>query len=213
MAPINRRTFLLRAAAGLSATSVVCCGLGTAALHAPFNPDYTETFLSKGNTMTQKILVAYASRAGSTVEVAQFVANELVQRGYSVDVRPVKQVASLNGYSGVVVGSTIRMGSWLPEAFKFVETNQAVLGELRTAFFAVHLMNQGDDETSRKARLAYLDPVRKLVVPQSEAFFSGVGDMSKVSFLDGLISRMVKSPEGDFRNWDAIRDWSQAILN
>jgi hypothetical protein len=36
--------------------------------------------------------------------------------------------------------------------------------------------------------------------------------MSKVSFLDGLIGKMVKSPEGDFRDWDAIHGWAQGIL-
>jgi menaquinone-dependent protoporphyrinogen oxidase len=73
-------------------------------------------------------------------------------------------------------------------------------------------MNMGGDEASRKARLAYLDPVRKLVVPKYEAFFSGVGDMSKVSFLEGLIGKLVKSPAGDFRDWDTIRAWSQTVL-
>ena len=213
MPPINRRTFLLRAAAGLGAACLTCGGLSSLALRAPIDTTVSETLSSKGTAMNQTILVAYASRAGSTIEVAQSVAKELAARGYSVDVRPVKQVSSLKGYSAVVLGSAIRMGGWLPEAVKFVEANRADLAELPTAFFALHLMNTADDETSRKARLAYLDPVRKLVTPQSEAFFAGVGDRSKVSFIDGLISKLVKSSEGDFRNWDAIRAWSQTILN
>jgi menaquinone-dependent protoporphyrinogen oxidase len=213
MSPINRRTFLIRAGIGLGAAGAACCGLSTAALRTPVDPTASESLLPEGNPMNQKILVTYASRAGSTMEVAQTVAKELVDRGFSVDVRPIKQVTSLNGYTGVVVGSAIRMSTWLPEASKFVETHKDTLASLPTAFFCVHLMNIGDDEASRKARLAYLEPVRKLVTPKSEACFAGVGDMSKVSFLDGLISRLVKSPEGDFRDWDAIRTWSQAILN
>jgi menaquinone-dependent protoporphyrinogen oxidase len=213
MSPITRRTFLLRAAAGLGAACLTCGGLSTLAQRAPVDPAVSETLSSKGPAMNQTILVAYASRAGSTMEVAQSVARELAARGYSVDVHPVKQVSNLKGYSAVVLGSAIRMGGWLPEAVKFVETNRTALAQLPTAFFAVHLMNIADDETSRKARLAYLDPVRKLVTPQSEAFFAGVGDMSKVSFIDGQIGKLVKSPEGDFRNWDAIRAWGQSILN
>ncbi len=162
--------------------------------------------------MNQKVLVAYASRAGSTIEVAQAVAQELTNRGYAVDVHLAKQVSSLDGYAAVVVGSAIRYGQWLPEAVKFVEQNQAALKQIPTAFFTVHLMNMGDDETSRKARLAYLDPVRKLVTPQAEAFFSGVGDSSKVSFFERLIAKAVKSPEGDFRDWSKIRAWAQNIL-
>jgi menaquinone-dependent protoporphyrinogen oxidase len=103
------------------------------------------------------------------------------------------------------------MGQSLPEAVKFVNQNQNVLSQIPDAFFAVHLMNLGSDEASRKARLAYLDPVRKLITPQKEAFFAGVGDWKKVSFLDGLIGKAVKAPEGDFRDWQAIHAWAQDL--
>jgi menaquinone-dependent protoporphyrinogen oxidase len=162
--------------------------------------------------MNQKVLIAYATRCGSTVEVAQAVAEELTKRGFAVDVRQAAKVTEIDGYTAVVVGSAVRFGSWMPEAVKFVEQNRAALNNLPTAFFAVHLMNMSDDDASRKARLAYLDPVRKLVSPKAEAFFPGVGDLSKVSFLERLIGKMVKSPEGDFRDWTKIRAWAQEIL-
>lgn len=162
--------------------------------------------------MNQKVLIAYASRTGSTQEVAQAIAEELIKRGYPVDVCKADKVNSLEGYTAVLVGSAVRFGRWLPEAVKFVEKNQDALNRLPTAFFAVHLMNMGEDEASRKERLAYLDPVRKLVMPKAEAFFSGVGDLGKVSFLERMIAKMVKSPEGDFRDWSKIRAWAQQIF-
>ena len=161
--------------------------------------------------MNQKVLIAYVSRAGSTQEVAQAVAEELTKRGCAVDVRPAVKVTSIEGYTAVVVGSAVRFGSWLPEAVKFVEQNRAALNNLPTAFFAMHLLNTGDDEASRAARMAYLDPARKLVKPEAEAFFSGVGDLNKVSLFERLIGKMVKSPEGDFRDWSKIRAWAQEI--
>jgi len=208
---ITRRKFLIRAAAGAGAVTLACGGLSALALQAPVNPSY-EIFASGENKMNQKVLVAYVSKAGSTMEVAQAIGKELTNRGFAVDVRPLKQVTNVDGYSAVVIGSAVRMGQWLPDAVKFVEKNAAILRQVPTAFFAVHLMNIGDDEASRKARAAYLDPVRKLVAPQYEAFFAGVGDMSKVSFIEGLIGKMVKSPEGDFRDWNAISGWAQAIF-
>ncbi len=208
---LNRRKFLIRAAVGTGAACLACGGLSIFALRAP-SIEFTEAFSLGESKMNQKVLVAYASRAGSTMEVAQVVAQELTNRGYAVDVRLAKQVSSLDGYAAVVVGSAVRYGQWLSETVKFVEQNQAALKRMPTAFFAVHLMNMGDDETSRKARLAYLDPVRKLVMPQAEAFFSGVGDSSKVSFFERLIAKAVKSPEGDFRDWPKIRSWAQNIL-
>lgn len=161
--------------------------------------------------MSKKILVTYATRAGSTAEIAQAIGQTLTGQGASVDVLPLKQVTDLAGYDAVVIGSAIRFGQWLPEASKFVAEHQAVLSQKPTAFFAVHLMNQGDNEASRTARLAYLDPIRKLVSPRAEAFFAGVGDIAKVSFIERMIGRMVKSPEGDFRDWPQIRTWAESL--
>lgn len=163
--------------------------------------------------MNEKVLVAYASKAGSTMEVAQALGEELTKRGYAVDVMPFKQVGDLENYSGFVLGSAIRVGAWLPEAAKFIEQHQAALAQKPVALFAVHLNNLGDDPASREARQAYLAPQRKLITPISEALFAGVGDLSKLSFLERLISKAVKSPEGDFRDWTAIRGWGQSILS
>ncbi len=162
--------------------------------------------------MEQKVLVTYASRAGSTKEIAESIAADLTSRGFTVDLLPVKQVRGLDGYSAIVTGSAVRMGSWLPEAAKFVRENAVALNRVPTAFFSVHLMNLGSDVTSRKARDAYLDTVRKHVQPRHEGLFAGVGDMAKVSFIEGLIGRMVKSPEGDFRDWKAIHSWAAEIF-
>lgn len=162
--------------------------------------------------MNQKVLVTYASKAGSTMEIAQAVAKELAARGFSVDVRPIKQAASPDGYSAVVIGSAIRMGAPLPEVTKFIEQNSAALRGLPTAFFAVHLMHIADDEPSQAGRRAYLDPVRKLVPLAAEGYFAGVGDIKKVSMIEGMIYKMVKAPVGDHRDWNAINTWARALF-
>ncbi len=68
-----------------------------------------------------------------------------------------------------------------------------------------------DDEASRQNRHQYLEPVRKLVTPHAEALFAGVGDMQKVSFLEKQLYKAVKAPQGDFRSWQAIRDWAESL--
>lgn len=161
--------------------------------------------------MDEKTLVTYVTRSGSTAEIAQVIAKSLSEQGTSVDLLPLKDVKDLQSYRAVILGCAVRMGQWLPEAVRFVEQNQERLSQIPTAFFAVHLMNMGSDSASQKARLAYLDPVRKLVTPQKEAFFTGIGDWKKVSFMDGLIGKAVKAPQGDFRDWKVIRAWSQEL--
>jgi menaquinone-dependent protoporphyrinogen oxidase len=159
----------------------------------------------------KKVLVTYATRAGSTAEIAEKIGETLASQGAVVEVLPVKNVTDAKGYSAVVIGSGVRFSQWLPEAVKFLDQNQETLKGIPTAFFAVYLMNMGDDETSRMNRSAYLDPARKLVKPKSEAFFPGVGDMSKVSIFERMIGKAVKSPEGDFRDWQAIQAWAESL--
>ena len=159
----------------------------------------------------KKILVTFATRAGSTVEVAAKIGEALSARGATVDVRSIKNVRDVNGYDAVVIGSAIRMGSWLPEAVEFVKQNQARLSQLPTAIFTVHLLNRDDSAESRKARQAYTAPVRQIVTPQVEMFFAGKMDYAKLSWLDRTISQMMKSSEQDLRNWEAIRAWAQDL--
>jgi menaquinone-dependent protoporphyrinogen oxidase len=160
--------------------------------------------------MTGKVLITYATRAGSTAEVAQAIAEVLRARseGENVDVAPVKEVQDLSPYRAVIVGSAIRMGSWLPEAVEFVTKNQAALDKVPTAFFLVSGYLKDDTPEMRAKVSAFLDPVRAMVKPGKEGLFAGKMDYSKITFLDRLIAKMVKSVEGDWRNWDQIRAWA-----
>ena len=87
--------------------------------------------------MSNKILVTYASRTGSTAEVAQAIGKTLAENGAQVDVRPMQEVQDLTPYSAVVAGSAIRGSKWLPEADQFIQTHRAELAQRHFAEFAV----------------------------------------------------------------------------
>ena len=53
------------------------------------------------------VLVAVASRHGSTREIADAIAQELRMQGVDADVRHVEDVPDLNSYDAVVLGSAI----------------------------------------------------------------------------------------------------------
>jgi len=161
--------------------------------------------------MKNKILVAYASRAGSTGEVARVIGKTLGESGAAVEVKPIKNVTSLIGYDAVVVGSAIRMGKWLPEAVDFVKTNQSLLQEVPTAFFTVCLTLHEDTKENRATVAAYTEPVRALRQPDQEAFFAGVMDYSYLSFFARLMAKWVKAPQGDWRDWTAIQRWAREL--
>lgn len=207
----SRRSFLKTTGITLAAGSVTCLGLGFAATITPETANPKKISGEKA-LMSPRILVTYATRAGSTAEIAADLAQILTRRGFSVDLVPVKEKPKLSQYQGVVLGSAVRMGSWLPEAVEFVKNNQAALNTLPAALFTVHLLNLAEDETSRAARQAYLKDVYPLLKPAHEAFFAGVIDPAKLSWLDRLAVQVVKSPVGDFRDWDKIRAWANAAV-
>jgi menaquinone-dependent protoporphyrinogen oxidase len=209
---VSRRDFLKVAGLTLATAAVTCSGLGYVATRTPRVED-PEFAFGEENSMNNRILVTYATRAGSTAEIAAAIGKSLSERGFTVDVKPVKDKPSLNGYQAVIMGSAIRMGNWLPEALDFVNANQSTLKALPVALYTVHMLNTGDDETSRNARLAYLNNVRSLLNSAEEVYFTGKMDFSRLSFLDRFIANMVKAVESDQRDWEKIKQWSNTILN
>jgi menaquinone-dependent protoporphyrinogen oxidase len=74
-----------------------------------------------------KVLVTYATFAGSTSEVARAVGEEIARSGVQVEVLPLDgpgRVTTLDGYDGVVVGGPMIMG-WHREALGFVRRHRA----------------------------------------------------------------------------------------
>ena len=159
-----------------------------------------------------KVLVTYATKAGSTGEVAEAIGQVLCEGGVTADVKPVKEVGDVSGYGGVVVGSAIRMGRWLPEAINFIEAHAAALGTMPVAYFQVSGFLKEDTPENRQEAATYLGTVRALAAPVSEGLFAGKMDYSKISFLERMIvSKIFGVPEGDFRNWEAIQTWADKL--
>lgn len=161
--------------------------------------------------MGDKILVAYATRVGSTAEVAKAIGEELAAEGAAVDVLPVKSVKDLSPYRAVVVGSAIRAGKWQPEAVKFVQSHRAELSSRSVAYFQVCLTMAEDNEETRSTTAGYLEPVRAIVQPVDEGSFGGVMDPTKLSLFFRGLMRVMKAPSGDFRDWAAIRAWAASL--
>lgn len=161
--------------------------------------------------MNDKILVACASRAGSTGEVAEAIGKVLCEGGAAVDVRLAKDVTDLSPYRAVVVGSGIRVGKWLPEAVEFVETHREALSHIPVAYFAVCLTLKEDTEENRREVSTYLESVCEIVQPVDVGLFAGAMDYSKLPFILRLVMKAMKSPKGDFRDWEIIRAWADRV--
>ncbi len=186
-----------------------------------------------------KILVTYATMAGSTAEIARAVAEELAKGGLQTDVLPIAEVKSLDGYSGVVVGAPMIMG-FHRSALRFLNRHKKALQQLPLAVFvtAMSLTRTADlvsadgqvfvDEKLPKdpanpgklsfkenyARLSnYLKPVRRAAKPVSVGVFGGrliYGNLPLWAVLFVLL--VIQATPGDHRNWDAIRAWAAGLV-
>lgn len=167
--------------------------------------------------MSNKILVTYASRTGSTAGVAEAIGWTLSESGAHVDVMPIDDVKELSAYGAVVVGSAIRKSKWLPEAANFIRVHRSELAKKHFAMFTVCItLAMSNTEQYRSAVAGWVAPVRALVKPLSEGLFAGMLDFSKLPFnWDTLMLRATVAfgifPRGDHRDWNAIRAWAESL--
>ena len=70
------------------------------------------------------VLVAYASKHGSTQGIAERIAEKLRQLGKEAEARPIEDVKDPGSYEAFVIGSGVYYGSWLKEATEWVHRNR-----------------------------------------------------------------------------------------
>jgi menaquinone-dependent protoporphyrinogen oxidase len=205
---LSRRDFLKITGITLGTSVVACSGLATLATHSPAVTLSESTYGDQN--MSKKILITYASKCGSTGEVANAIGKALAQAGAHVDVLPLRKVTNLSGYQAVFVGSAIRMAKWLPEAIDFVGENRATLQRVPMAYFTV-CATMIEDTPDRRARAAgFIEPVRTVLTPAAEGYFAGKVDPNSLSFIENMSLKAKGVPQGDFRDWDKITNWAQS---
>ncbi len=168
--------------------------------------------------MTDKILVTFASRYGSTGEVARAVANELLDCGLEVEVKPLREARDLTSYGGVVLGAPLYFGVLHKEVVAFLAQQESALQKVPVAFFALgplHLAEpeQQDAQTAldgQLAKFAWFSPVAR-------ALFGGRFDPTRLSLGHRLVAALPASPlhgmpVTDARDWQAIQAWAAALV-
>jgi menaquinone-dependent protoporphyrinogen oxidase len=163
--------------------------------------------------MGTRILVAYASRFGSTAEIAQAIGKVLQSAGLDVTVTELNLVMDLEGYNAVVIGGPLYMGKVVSEVGKFVGRHAKTLLRMPVAVFTAGTSplspNPVQRENAQKALRSAVSPID----PIAETVFAGRLDPSKLPFFQRKMTEMVKAPIGDFRDWEAIAKWARDVAN
>ena len=189
----------------------------------------------------KKVLVAHATMAGSTVEVAQAIGEELARSGLQVEVRPINEVRDLRGYDAVVVGAPMILG-WHRPARRFLRRHRQALQHIPLAVFVMAISLTESGETSvegvpvaldeqlpkppqspgrlsfreRYATLAnYLRPILRAARPARPVgigMFAGRLEYGRLKWWAVLfVMVIIQATAGDRRNWPAIRAWAAEL--
>lgn len=209
---LTRRQFII----GTAGASILALGGGAVAAMRQPTIEMGEFSAPQANAQG-KVLVAYASRYGSTAGVATAIAQTLSQKGIAADAKFVAHVTNLSEYRAVIVGSPVISSVWAQEAINFVQANKSELSQKPVAYFltcmTLGLTNQPE---ARQKIASVLEAVEKQipdVKPLDKGLFAGALDYNKMSLFMQLLYRAFAedTTSGDFRNWQAIRTWAEMI--
>jgi menaquinone-dependent protoporphyrinogen oxidase len=162
--------------------------------------------------MSALVLVGYATRYGSTQQVAEAIAATLRECGLAVDNQPMREVRTLKGYGAVVLGAPLFMFRWHKDALRFLSRHREALTRRPVAVFALGPTHDPYDEKEWQDSRAQLD--KELAkfpwfTPVALEMFGGKYDPTYLRFPINLLAGKV--PASDQRDWTAIRAWASNL--
>lgn len=152
-----------------------------------------------------EILVVAASKHSATAEIADAIAVELESLGHAARREPIES-ATPDGADAVVLGSAVYMSRWMGQARDFAERHATALAALPTWVFSVGLAGAEADEprTVEEKLVQAIDPI-------GTQSFSGRIDPALLNLRERSVTRMVKAPQGDLRDWSEVERWARQI--
>lgn len=155
------------------------------------------------------VLVTYASKHGSTEEIAQSIAGRLRARGHDVHAVPIAGVDELDHADAIVIGSAVYAGSWMKEAVEFVRHHAAELARLPVWLFSSGPLGTEIKDGEEQPR--QISEFSEAIHPRDHHVFFGALDPEQLGFAERMIVKALKAPTGDFRDWDDVRGWADRI--
>lgn len=157
---------------------------------------------------TRSILLAYATRFGSTQEVAEAIAAALRTAELTVECWPMQTITTLSQYEAVVLGAALYNAQWPAAAHQFLARHQAALVQRPAAIFTLGPLSPSAAAKQNSRRQLERELAKyPWLQPAAVEIFAGKYDPSQPGM--GFFDRFL--PARDVRNWEAIRAWAQQL--
>ena len=149
------------------------------------------------------VLLAYATRNGSTRQVAEAVTAAFREADAQVTVTPARTVReSVAGYDLIVLGAPLYSGRWHRDAHRFLKRHRRELAAVPVAVFGMGPRDDTEEAWQRsRAQLDRALAKRDWLTPAAVTVFGGVDPPGRG-----------KRPRRDLRNWQVIHAWAADIL-
>lgn len=158
-----------------------------------------------------KVLVAAASRHGSTRQIAGAIAQTFIDGGIDVTVKDIADVGSLEPYDAAVLGSAVYAGHWLREARDFIHDHATELVQMPVWLFSSGPL--GDPPVPRQDKAVDVEDIIDIANAREHRLFGGKLDKKLLSFGEKATVYAVGTPNGDWRDWGDIADWADYIAS
>ena len=156
-------------------------------------------------------MVAYASKRGSTAEIAETVAATLRREGLGVCLEKAEDVQSLDGFDAVVLGSAVYMKRWRGDARHFVKKHRKALRQ--KPFWVFSSGPVGDPTNDNREWMEPPKIVEKVeeLGARGHVVFGGCLPAEPQGFLERAMVEGTPREYRDRRDWAEIRDWAHQI--
>ncbi len=155
-----------------------------------------------------RVLVAVASRHGSTREIGEAIAEVLVTSGFDVEVADPEDVENVEPFEAVVLGSSVYVGRWAASARAFVDRFAGRLAQRPVWLFSSGPVGDPPAPLGDPEEVA---AIMRRMGARGHKTFAGNLDRGGLALAERAVVALVQAEQGDFRAWAEVQDWATRI--
>lgn len=156
------------------------------------------------------VLIAVATKHGATYGVGAEIARVLSDAGVATHLARASEVACIEEYDAIVLGSAVYMGHWMAEGVEFIERHLVDFAKKPVWLFSSGPLGDPPKGTIDQRQL---DRLLVDTGARDHQLFAGSIDPDDLGLKEKVVTKVVRAPSGDYRDWAAIEAWAKMIAD